>query len=283
MCRDKNAVSKWTRLPPGPGVEVVELDRDGEEEVEEEEDDGAKAATAAASTFQRLRGETVSSQLLEPEVIHLLGEFSSLFARLFDAYRDTPIGGCDASQGHLSFAGFLRFCCDFRLFPNIVDYQTAHHFYSTVEARYDARVSGPRVNVTMHEGQPLDGTTRSDATSRLAETSRRGRALDGAGRRGRGLNNTISSAASTTALVPEEPPPVLWNGKWLKAQLQWTTQAFLDMSAAEQRCILLLGALDDWLTDRKLQVADVFGLMDRDRDGHVTCDTLRKALESMQF
>jgi hypothetical protein len=41
MCRDKEAVSKWTRrLPPGPGVEVVELDGGGgEEEVEEEEED----------------------------------------------------------------------------------------------------------------------------------------------------------------------------------------------------------------------------------------------------
>ena len=45
MCRDKEAVSKWTRPEaPGPGVEVVELDSDGdEEEVEEEEEDEAAA------------------------------------------------------------------------------------------------------------------------------------------------------------------------------------------------------------------------------------------------
>ena len=33
MCRDKEAVLKWSRsLPPEPGVEVIELDGEGEEE-----------------------------------------------------------------------------------------------------------------------------------------------------------------------------------------------------------------------------------------------------------
>jgi hypothetical protein len=55
MCRDKEAVSKWTRrLPPGPGVEVVELDGDGDEEEAEEEEE-AKAAAKRRKNAARMR------------------------------------------------------------------------------------------------------------------------------------------------------------------------------------------------------------------------------------
>ena len=57
MCRDKEAVSRWARLlPPGPGVEVVELDGDGEEEeVEEEEEDEAAAKRRKKAARERER------------------------------------------------------------------------------------------------------------------------------------------------------------------------------------------------------------------------------------
>jgi hypothetical protein len=58
MCRDKEAVSKWTRLlPPGPGVEVVELDGEGEEEevVEEEEEDEAAAKRRKKTAYEKER------------------------------------------------------------------------------------------------------------------------------------------------------------------------------------------------------------------------------------
>jgi hypothetical protein len=49
QCLGKDAVSKWTRsLPPGPGVEVVKLDGDGEEEEEEEDEAAAKRRKKAA-------------------------------------------------------------------------------------------------------------------------------------------------------------------------------------------------------------------------------------------
>jgi hypothetical protein len=57
QCLGKEVVFKWTRsLPPGPGVEVVELDGDvDDEEVEEEEEDEAAAKRRKKTAYERER------------------------------------------------------------------------------------------------------------------------------------------------------------------------------------------------------------------------------------
>eukprot|EP00929_Paragymnodinium_shiwhaense_P113665 TRINITY_DN8195_c1_g1_i1.p1 TRINITY_DN8195_c1_g1~~TRINITY_DN8195_c1_g1_i1.p1 ORF type:complete len:1369 (-),score=320.86 TRINITY_DN8195_c1_g1_i1:139-4245(-) len=113
--------------------------------------DPGRPSDQAAAMFARaniLKGERLSSQLVEPEVLHFVAEFSGLFAQLFEAYRDVPLT-CGAkpvgrhSSGHMSLGAFLRFCGDLGIFPSKVDFQTAQWLYNTASGCDEVRGATP--------------------------------------------------------------------------------------------------------------------------------------------
>jgi len=86
-----------------------------------------------AHTFAVLKGELLLSQLLEPEVIHFIGQFEGIFRCLFEHYCDVPLTAGEGS-GHMTLVAFLRFCHDFGLFPTRVDFQTVQWLYHTSQS-----------------------------------------------------------------------------------------------------------------------------------------------------
>jgi len=147
----------WPPLPPAAVSERQLKDwmagvRRWQEELEEQVP--ARMLALRAHTETVLRGEVLSSQLLEPEVLHFTERFRPLFRHLFSAYQDwsTPQALLEAAEktdadgegspevdddphlGHLSFNAFFRFCVDFGIFPKHANFQEIQQVYNDAEA-----------------------------------------------------------------------------------------------------------------------------------------------------
>jgi len=237
----------------------------------EEEDKAAK--NIYRHTFAVLKGELLSSQLLEPEVMHFIAQFSDLFKTIFDVYADVPI---TATDGHMSLTAFLRFCNDFALFPGMVDFQTVQWLYNTAEGCSEFAPPAPPASSshtpTGEDYSPARrGSDGRESVRRESSTSlARGGATTGqspdASRRG-----TLLRELSMTMGRKKKPGPsrqqqqqqqqqddaVLYCGRWLKSQLAWLTKDPGRMSAEERTMVALLWAMDEWLQDVRMQVPEV--------------------------
>lgn len=128
-------------------------------------------------TFAVLKGELLMSQMLEPEVMHFVSEFGDLFTTMFNAYCDTPVMG---ETTHMTLTGFLRFCNDFRLFPEQVDFQTILWLYETAEAREDrspgddeaAAPCASEPGTPLTPTQEVKGAERSGSNRSISRQSR---------------------------------------------------------------------------------------------------------------
>jgi len=86
----------------------------------------------------RLRGELLSFQLIEPEVLQVVAMYEDLFATLFYVYFDHPLDEDDEddnpyNDGHMSFKAFFRFCSDLELFPEVGSHHVIRNLYREAE------------------------------------------------------------------------------------------------------------------------------------------------------
>ncbi|CAE8735730.1 unnamed protein product, partial [Polarella glacialis] len=142
--------------PPLPPRYVSERDlpawtmgiRQWEEELSQQSASQLRSLYAHTATV--VRGECLSSQLLEPEVLHFATRFRPLFTRLFTEYADErskeptiakavavqiSLKACDCDS--MSFAAFFRFCADFELFPRHASFEEIKQIYDDAEATYE--------------------------------------------------------------------------------------------------------------------------------------------------
>jgi len=105
------------------------------EEEEVEADPSPKTNPLYGNAFAVLKGEVLATQLLEPEILHFVAEFSVLFRPLFCAYSDVTAGParCGGERSHMTLRALIRFCHDFNFFPTRVDLQTIEWLYRSGE------------------------------------------------------------------------------------------------------------------------------------------------------
>jgi hypothetical protein len=262
--------NKATEEPPSPAASSSVASgpngrRRGDSQVKEDSDvEEEEPATAVvvtegtslfAHTFAVLKGELLMSQLMEPEILHFLSVFRSLFDTLFNVYADVPLPD---SQGHMTLSAFLRLCNDFQLFPTEVDFQTVQWLYNTCESCVSSsgrRLSAaPQVEVKYDTGDTPSSQTTSVGGMRAAGSKHalgRQKTL----RRGKTLGK---SPSSTTKLQKPIEPYVLWSGKWIRAHLDWLTTDRSDRSPEQERSYEILAGMGDWMVYRSLSIQDLF-------------------------
>lgn len=259
---DASAVDSPVNLEPRGNVAAIM--NDGAVSDTEADEDGERGALLLAHTFAVLKGELLMSQLLEPEVLHVLLEFKELFHVLFRSYVDIPVAGAD---GHMTLPAFLRFCDDFGLFPTKVDFQTAQWLYSTAESCLEA----PSDNIT----SAATGEASAEHTEPREVVGKGGK-----GRRGKGRHRLRDSVPFVT---PGELQPILWSGKWLKGHLAWLTKDLGDMTQIELRCARLLEPLNEWMTYRRLTSRELFAMQQRENMTAVGLEALQVAVDFMHL
>eukprot|EP00747_Dinoflagellata_sp_TGD_P209554 gnl/TRDRNA2_/TRDRNA2_82935_c0_seq2.p1 gnl/TRDRNA2_/TRDRNA2_82935_c0~~gnl/TRDRNA2_/TRDRNA2_82935_c0_seq2.p1 ORF type:complete len:1146 (-),score=237.64 gnl/TRDRNA2_/TRDRNA2_82935_c0_seq2:42-3365(-) len=225
-----------------------------EEELDGEDTPDNIAARAAmfAHTFLVLKGELLTSQLLEPEVVHFMFEFDDLFAQLFRSYSDIPTGNkVGETDGHMSLNAFIRFCNDFGLFPSLVDFQTIQWFYDTAQGCLE--LPAPVIEASP---EPEDPEPKSEPKPKpKKEKTERKR-------------NNSDDKGKKAQIVEEKSPPepveelsVLWCGFLIAKSVLWLTNEFTDMTAAESAFAAVLWSMGDWLNDAHLKASDFFALL----------------------
>eukprot|EP00931_Biecheleriopsis_adriatica_P049498 TRINITY_DN28634_c0_g1_i1.p1 TRINITY_DN28634_c0_g1~~TRINITY_DN28634_c0_g1_i1.p1 ORF type:complete len:1262 (-),score=266.49 TRINITY_DN28634_c0_g1_i1:227-3685(-) len=221
-------------------------------ELEAPTDNGSRLYT---HTFVVLKGETLACQLMDPEVMRLMIEITPLCSQLFDAYADIPTA---CGQGSMSLTALLRFCGDFALFPNHVDYKTIHWLYSTaggvIELPPPPEAPTPaKVEVKDNEiEKPLEGKGKSKGKRKGKQQTQ----PEEGKRKGKRQQQQ----------PPEEKSPlagcIFYLGKWIKEHLHWMTKSATEQTAAERRSLAILHAMSDWMSGQGVSSAELFGFKD---------------------
>lgn len=199
-----------------------------------------------AHTFAILKGEMLTSQTLEPEVLHFVHEQAPLFAKIFDVYCDVPTA---QGLGHMTFSAFLRFCRDVELFPEIMDFQTLRSLYDAAESTLPTK--------------RVQGDERSSVKGRQGLRVSAG---SGAKRHRQGSSSSLSRGSSGSlpqhleACAPR--PLVLWEGRWLRGEVAWLVGDAADMSQTEASCFSLFSAIEEWIADRGTTIQELFAFFD---------------------
>jgi len=71
------------------------------------------------------------------------------------------------------------------------------------------------------------------------------------------------------------------NYAFIRTRLEWLNKDFGEMTEDEMRCVTLLSAMEDWVTDRRLRVRDVFGMIDQDASGNLGPEEILKGVDFM--
>jgi len=296
----------WPPLPPRTVTEK-ELPNwmQGIRQWEEELNTQNAASLRALRTHTEvvLRGEVLSCQLLEPEVMHFATRFKPLFERLFTAYADWSIPdprsaaeGENSSQrpsrrpsltllsdqtptssrsernklprGHMSFTAFFRFCADFELFPRHASFEEIQQTYKDSECVHWLTKPTP----TMEEKAPVEETPPSPPPPPP-------KAATGSGRK----TGPGGAQAGAQAEAPPDPKKLALEARRERAekrrQAAAVTAAFasaaaeqdsmpeLDigffqkpfdqMSEIELKTVTYFAAVDQWLGERFIRLADI--------------------------
>jgi len=243
-------------------------------EVDEDNLEESWACGASASlyvhTFAVLKGELLASQLLEPEVMHFVVEFGSLFHVLFCEYCDVPLN--EGPEGHMTVTAFLRFCSDFGLFPRMVDFQTVQWLYDTADefGRKDRAIDALLATCCAREG-------------RVDSPSATGMAGPSTTMRGHGRKRLSSLLPPQQVQRPGEPPPIVWSGKWCVGTLAWLTKDADTWTEDESACAALLGAVGEWMSDRQLRPQTLFAALDINGNGCVSVSEILIGVEFMSL
>mmetsp|Transcript_68976 Transcript_68976/g.121982 ORF Transcript_68976/g.121982 Transcript_68976/m.121982 type:complete len:1184 (+) Transcript_68976:25-3576(+) len=225
--------------PPPPAAETAE------------EEEGSRELFAL--TFAVMKGETLKCELLQPEVMRFMVELSPLFHILFEAYSDLPTPD---GRGSMSLTALLRFCGDFGLFPDRVDYKTILWLYSNAEGCIESEpVADPVEPVS--PGSPKTKDSKSG--------------------RKKGKKKTHEKEKDPTAGC------VLHRGKWIQAHLMWMTADLQKMSEKESRTIIILQAIVEWMSSQGLSTQEVFAFIDKDGNGNFSLEELQIAVDFMDF
>lgn len=252
--------------------EWEDVDDDGGRSEREEEDQAAK--TIYRHTFAVLKGELLSSQLLEPEVMHFIAQFSDLFRTFFDAYADVPVS---ATEGHMTLMAFLRFCNDFDLFPDMVDFQTVQWLYNTAEG---CGYVSPEAMLKRGTIDPKDGPLGSPTRGSVASSP-------DASKRGSLLREAASTMAKKRKSIvksqQQQEDGILFCGKWLKSNLAWLTKDPGGMTADEATMTATLWAMDEWLQDMRMQVQEVCSFLSPPGTNTMTAEDFRVLVDFMQL
>jgi len=158
----------------------------------------------------------------------------------------------------MSLIGFLRVCDEFGLFPAIADFKTIQWLYESAEGWVKIETLRSRSR------QLVRRTAQSSAGSAAASRGKK--------RRG-------------SSRGPEIPrvDGFLFFGKWIKNHLAWLTKDFSSMGPSELKAACTLWAMSEWMEFRKLQVRDLFCLLDKDNSGIVTLDDLQIGIDFMSL
>jgi hypothetical protein len=249
----------------------------------EGEDGNHESRRLASHTFGVLKGENLSCQLLEPEVLHFIQEMRPLFQSLFAAYVDVPVPN---TEGHMTLTAFLRFADDFSLFPSQVDFQTLEWLYKTSEC-FSELPGPPHIDMSFASG--LAGAEISFTTAENSPSRALGIDRAQVRRKTRQAKDRSSSEKSPHGRHGggSGGDAVLWSAKWIRSHLVWLTKDLADMTEVEHRSAEILFAVKDWLDYRCLTISDFCAYYARERDGHrrdvLSAEVLQKVIDFMRL
>jgi len=249
----------------------------------EDGDDTSGNSSLFARTYAVLKGELVMSQLLEPEMIHFLVEFNPLLDVIFNTYVDVPVPNL---EGHMTLNGFLQCCSDFGIFPARVDFQTLQWIYHSAENTVSAHGQrlrkppprSPEVDVSVDSGDIPQGSASiqlggaKSSTSAPTQTGAKPAPRASAGKpelepravkRNPLKKHTGDSSPGGRRVKLEE---VLWSGKWIKSHLLFLTKDSMDMTEEEKKVADIVNAMTEWLSYRRLTIADVLAFLVPEKD-----------------
>jgi Ca2+-binding EF-hand superfamily protein len=257
----------------------------------------SEKAKLYAHTFAVTKGELLTSMLMEPEVLQFTAQFDEAFTNIFRAYSDVPTSFIDDEgvNGHLSICAFIRFCVDFHLFPEIIDFCTMQSLYHSAECWQDIskgsimdKLAMPEEKRPVKVGEPVE----------LANPTSRKGCL------GRGEIGLVIECGDQNCLVQDSRRRRAWypyqllvmslqpyivkgdkeNGSGRSCgRLEWIQKDFLAMSKSELECLSLISAIDDWMRDHRKRARDVFGILDQDESGSLDCYEFLKGISFMRL
>eukprot|EP00927_Polykrikos_kofoidii_P076679 TRINITY_DN73731_c0_g1_i1.p1 TRINITY_DN73731_c0_g1~~TRINITY_DN73731_c0_g1_i1.p1 ORF type:complete len:992 (+),score=201.12 TRINITY_DN73731_c0_g1_i1:3-2978(+) len=239
-----------------------------------------------AHTETVLRGEVLAGELLEPEVLHFATRFRPLFMNLFIAYADWPSpekpkpkpkehstimrtesmtsllkgsrgqpkssGGIpshsvslDVDQqapglGHMSFVAFFRFCVDFGLFPKHANFEEIRNIYSDAEAVIRLKPEQKEAAISEDVAKPSEvATAQPPSPASQAAVKPKGKKLV----------NMITKATAAAIATTETCLP--------QAKLKFFSKPMASMNESELKLVTFFAAVDEWLNERFVRLADV--------------------------
>jgi len=201
-----------------------------------------------AQTCAVLKGEHLASQLLEPECLHLMAEFTNVFTCIFNSYSDVPVS---TTQRHMTFTSFLMCAADFGLFPSKVDFQTIQWIYNNAQCASEPSRPKPASSC------PSEGSIKHSDSS-------------------------LSQSTTGTHIVTRQKSGRFCNAI-PKTHLSWLTKKLQDLTDDELDCCCLLRTVNDWLVLRNLKVRDFFAFSHNDGRGHIKPDEFVTAVKFMNF
>eukprot|EP00927_Polykrikos_kofoidii_P032128 TRINITY_DN27456_c0_g1_i1.p1 TRINITY_DN27456_c0_g1~~TRINITY_DN27456_c0_g1_i1.p1 ORF type:complete len:855 (+),score=155.99 TRINITY_DN27456_c0_g1_i1:26-2566(+) len=254
--------------------------------------DNSAVASMHAKTLAVLKGELLACQLLEPEVLHFVAEFSGVFHAIFRVYSDAVLpkafGRCLGGRSHMSLNSFFRFCVDFALFPSRVDFQTIRWLYTTAEGCGDLRLLRKRNedSLSMLSGKH-SRRRRKSSFSQVSSCSAESSQCAGISSPSRPMSPASSRGGPSprgACQTPEDRPVYFdWQGKRLREHLQWLTKDVAEMPPSERRANAILRAIDDWVSDLTVSLAEIFAFCTSRSTRFITAETFRCAVELMHF
>eukprot|EP00931_Biecheleriopsis_adriatica_P063422 TRINITY_DN3840_c0_g1_i1.p1 TRINITY_DN3840_c0_g1~~TRINITY_DN3840_c0_g1_i1.p1 ORF type:complete len:1402 (-),score=292.52 TRINITY_DN3840_c0_g1_i1:28-4233(-) len=227
----------------------------------EEEEDPANEEPLLAEVA---KAELLTSNLLEPEVAPFVAMFLGIFQVLFETYCDTP---SRSGRGHMSIIAFLRFCFDFGLFPKAIDIQTVQRLYNMCSAP-EPELPGAA------ESARVEYPPSSPALSSCGGTP---------SNRNLGKRRRLKRHGGRTRLPEEKEVFFFWEGLQIPQRFEWLTKQLVDLEPKEAMCVSILTALDDWMKDRLLKLADLFHFLDADGHGSLSCQKMRQGVTLLGF
>lgn len=275
---------------------------------EPDDDDGNQDQTEEealyAHTCMVSKGEYLTSMLLEPEIVQLVWMYFDSFEYLFQVYLDTQTSFLQtpaACHGHMSNEAFLQFCIDFRLFPQIIDFNSLNCYYQSAESiieitrdevkrctKKDAEESafqvGDVVEVPAFLRQGKNGKLRPgdamkviavdtsdvDAEAVLVMTARLKKLWVKMGQIKKAEKDFVSSEkAKTTAKVA--------------SKATWINKDFEEMTELEKRSLTILSSFADYMSSRKVRSKDFFSKFDESGDGSIDAEELMKGITFMSL
>lgn len=248
----------------------------------------------SAETAAAYKAEYLQTCLMEPEVVQLVAMFAPDFRRLFSFYCDVPTND---DRGHMTMTGFVRFCLDFGILPDWVDFQTVHWLYkSTAEAAPRCELKETLLHLDLlaspkgvHKGSKEARSLKRGASNVSKDSAHRGAQDRGTNSKETGKGNNSKGvipesrrlSQGSSAEPPAEPSHSFWCGYQLPNEISWVVQDLGKLTAAQTAGLAALTAMSEWMTDRCVTVIEVFAFLDVNKNGLICRREMEKGLAFM--